>query len=204
MGKRRETAGIEPFVRAKDIEAKFPAVAMFDPRYPHNVGAAIRAASCFDVKQVWLQGDRVAKQVWEGKRIPREERMKGFSDVEIVLENRPFDHFPTGVTPVAVELLPGSENLFTFEHPKDAVYVFGPEDGGVPQQVRGMCHRRVFIPTNHCTNLAAAVYLLLYDRAMKEYLNGDRPALTIQQQLEGEYRPQLGLGWPSDDNPEFR
>jgi tRNA(Leu) C34 or U34 (ribose-2'-O)-methylase TrmL len=29
-----------------------PAVVMIDPKFPHNVGAAIRAASCWGVRQV--------------------------------------------------------------------------------------------------------------------------------------------------------
>ena len=29
------------------------------------------------------------------------------------------------------------------------------------------CHRFIVIPSRHCVNLAAAVYLVLYDRAAK-------------------------------------
>ena len=36
-----------------------PAVALVDPKFPHNVGAAVRAASCYGVRQVWFSGDRV-------------------------------------------------------------------------------------------------------------------------------------------------
>lgn len=193
-----------PFQQAKDVQAVTPAVLLYDPRYPHNVGAAVRACSCFGLKQVWLTGRRVADKVIASKRLPREERMKGFQDVQIVLENRPFDYFPRDATPVAVELLNGSENLAGFEHPEKPIYVFGPEDGGVPSEARSRCHRRVFIPTLHCTNLAAAVYLVLYDRHLKEIQAGKKPLLTIQEQLVGEYRPQLGLGWPSDDDPIFQ
>jgi tRNA(Leu) C34 or U34 (ribose-2'-O)-methylase TrmL len=205
MGKKRqrEAGDITPFVAASAVKAQTPSVVMYDPRYPHNVGAALRACSCFKVGQVWVTGQRVAKKVWDGKRIPREERMKGFSEVDVVLEDRPFDYFPKDATPVAVELLSGSENLATFEHPENPVYVFGPEDGGVPSVARSLCHRRVFIPTLHCTNLAAAVYLILYDRHLKRIQRGQEPVLTIEQQLSGEYRPSLGLGWPNDDNPEF-
>lgn len=167
-----------------------PAIVMHDPRYPHNVGAAVRACSCFDVKQVWLTGKRVADKVWAAKRIPREERMKGFSDVRLILEDRPFNYFPKGVVPVAVELLEGSENMLTFEHPPNAVYVFGPEDGSVPRTVRGFCHRRVFIPTKHCTNLGAAVYLVLYDRLIKRFLTGAAEALPMKDMIAGESR-----GW---------
>jgi tRNA(Leu) C34 or U34 (ribose-2'-O)-methylase TrmL len=172
-----------------------PAIVMFDPRDPFNVGAAVRAASCFGVSQVWITGQRCAKAVWEQNRIPREERIKGFADVDIILDDRPLDYFKN-VTPVAVELLPSSENLLIFEHPENAIYLFGPEDGSVPSNIRGLCHRRVFIPTRHCTNLGAAIYLLLYDRLVKRYLSGLETALPIGEVLA---EPR---GWPVN-NPVF-
>jgi tRNA(Leu) C34 or U34 (ribose-2'-O)-methylase TrmL len=172
-----------------------PAIIMLDPRDPFNVGAAVRAASCFGVSQVWVTGQRCAKAVWQQNRIPREERMKGFADVDIILDDRPLEYFENA-TPVAVELLYGAENLLVFEHPENAIYLFGPEDGSVPNNVRGLCHRRVFIPTRHCTNLGAAIYLLLYDRLVKRYLNGLETALPITEVL-AEQR-----GWPAN-NPDF-
>lgn len=197
MGKLRHQ-DLAPFHPAVGL-AKLPAIVLTDPRYPHNVGAAVRACSCFGVEQVWVTGRRVADQVWSAKRLPREERMKGFSDVRMVLEDRPFDHFPAGAVPVAVELLPGAENLLTFEHPENAIYIFGPEDGSVPTKVRGHCHRRIFIPTKHCTNLGAAVYLILYDRMLKGYLNGDVPLMPLAECLKDD-RP---TGWAVDDDPDF-
>jgi tRNA(Leu) C34 or U34 (ribose-2'-O)-methylase TrmL len=198
MGKLRQQ-DIAPFKWAKTVTPSLPAIVLTDPRYPHNAGAAVRACSCFGVEQVWLTGKRVAKQVWESKRIPREERMKGFNDVSIILEDRPFDHFPKNAIPVAVDLIPGAENLLAFEHPENAVYVFGPEDGSVSHRMRSKCHRRVFIPTKHCTNLGAAVYLLLYDRMMKGYLNGDVPAMSLAEALKDD----RDTGWAVDDHPAF-
>lgn len=189
-----ESGGVRwPFKAAQP--GTFPALVMCDPRDPFNVGAAIRAASCFGVSQVWVSGKRCAEKVWAQKRLPREERMKGFRDVDILLDDAPLDYFP-GAVPIAVELLENSENLLSFEHPANAVYVFGPEDGSVPHSIRGRCHRRVFIPTRHCTNLAAAVYLLLYDRMLKQYWGGAADCLPIGQTLA---EPR---GWP-DNNPLF-
>lgn len=190
---------MSPFKKPRDVTAVTPSIVLIDPRYPHNVGAAVRACSCFGVPQVWLTGRRVADKVLEAQRLPREERMKGFSDVQLVLEDRPFEHFKN-VVPVAVELLDGSENLLTFEHPENAVYIFGPEDSSIPVPVRKLCHRRVFIPTRHCTNLGAAVYLMLYDRLVKNHARGLAPALPIEQTL-AENR---GAGWAVDDNPNFQ
>lgn len=147
-------------------EGKYPAILLTNPKYSANVGAALRAASCFGAKQVWWTGNRV--RLDDGQRLPREERLKGYRDVEIRQFDYPFEHYQ-GATPVAIELLPNSECLFDFVHPENAVYVFGPEDGSIDQVSRRFCHRFVSIPTKHCTNLAAAVYLVLYDRVMKHY-----------------------------------
>jgi tRNA(Leu) C34 or U34 (ribose-2'-O)-methylase TrmL len=173
--------------KRKAPEGKTPAIALVNPKYPHNVGAAVRAASCFGAKQVWWTGERVRLDT--KKRLPREERMKGYQDVEMVHFDHVFEQFPR-VTPVAIELRPGSETLPLFEHPDNALYVFGPEDGSIPSVVLQHCHRFVVIPTRHCINLAAAVYLVLYDRLVKT-----TPALTITEALN-EYRHGFA---PDDD-----
>jgi hypothetical protein len=90
-----------------------------------------------------------------------------------------FDVFDTGVVPVAVELRRRAESLIDFVHPVQAVYVFGPEDGSLDPAVLGLCHRFVVIPTRHCTNLAAAVYTVLYDRHAKAVRAGVEPANSV-------------------------
>ncbi len=160
-----------------------PAVCLVDPKFAANVGAIQRAASCFSVRQLWFTGNRI--QLEDGVRLPREERMKGYKDVQLIQYDYPFDHFK-GCTPVAIELLPNSECLFDFEHPENALYVFGPEDGSIDQVSRRHCHRFVSIPTLHCTNLAAAVYIVLYDRALKIYQKtGVKPELNEQRGMLG-------------------
>ena len=166
-----------------------PAVALFNPKYPHNVGAALRACSCWGVAQLWWTGDRVTLDVRRGERLPREERMKGYRNVEMVRDDRVFNRFEAGrVTPVAVELRPAAESLVTFEHPEEALYVFGPEDGSLPKPVRLLCHRFVVIPTHHCLNLAAAVNVVLYDRRLKRHLAGLEPVGPVRELLREHRR----------------
>jgi tRNA(Leu) C34 or U34 (ribose-2'-O)-methylase TrmL len=153
-----------------------PAVILFNPKYAYNVGAALRAASCFGVQQLWYTGDRIDGDLALRNRLPREERMKGYQDVNLCGCDYPFERFKDGVTFVAVELLPQSECLTFFDHPEDVVYVFGPEDGGLTQVVRKQCHRFITIPSAHCLNLAAAVNVVLYDRRAKRQLAGLDPA----------------------------
>jgi tRNA(Leu) C34 or U34 (ribose-2'-O)-methylase TrmL len=168
-----------------------PAVALIDPKYPHNVGAALRACACWGVGQLWWTGRRVTLDLRRGERLPREERMKGYRSVQATRDDRVFDRFAAGaVTPVAVELLPRAESLVGFEHPADALYVFGPEDGGLPRPIRLLCHRFVSIPTHHCLNVAAAVNVVLYDRRVKRHLAGVEPLGTLRETLR-EHRGPL-------------
>jgi tRNA(Leu) C34 or U34 (ribose-2'-O)-methylase TrmL len=149
-----------------------PAIALIDPKYPHNVGMVVRLASCYGLRQVWFTGDRVSLCPARGERLPREERMKGYRDVEIIHHEYLFDQFPADVVPVAVEVRAGSEPLHAFEHPESALYVFGPEDGSIPKPLVPRCHRFVVIPTRHCLNLATAVATVLWDREYKRFLAG--------------------------------
>ena len=61
----------------------------------------------------------------------------------------------------------GASALPQFTHPEKAVYVFGPEDGSLPQEVVDKAHHVVYVPTVGCMNLAATVNVVLYDRLAK-------------------------------------
>lgn len=150
--------------RMENGRLKTPSVVLINPKYPHNVAGAIRACSCFGVPSLIWTGDRVDPENYS--RLPREERMKGYRDVEWKHEDRPFDVLQ-GI-PVCIEIHENSILLPSFSHPPNAIYLFGPEDGGVPQVFRRFCHFFVSIPSYHCLNLAAALNVVLYDRAIKE------------------------------------
>jgi tRNA(Leu) C34 or U34 (ribose-2'-O)-methylase TrmL len=147
-----------------------PSIAMVNPKYTRNIANAIRAASCFGIKQLWYTGNRI--KIDDKVRLPREERMKGYKDVQLIQYDYFIDQFED-VTPVAIEVRPNSELLTTFEHPKNPLYIFGPEDGSIDKTYLHHCHRFVIIPSCHCTNLAAAIYIVLYDRLCKMHLNGE-------------------------------
>lgn len=158
-------------------EGLYPAVALTNPKFERNVAGIVRACSCYGVRQLWWSGNRVQIDP-SRKRLPREERLRGYKDVELRHYDNFFDQFDSDVVPVAVELMPNSESLVSFEHPKKALYVFGPEDGSISQMHLRHCHRFIAIPSRHCLNLSAAVYTVLYDRQMK--LN---PEATIYDTL---------------------
>jgi tRNA(Leu) C34 or U34 (ribose-2'-O)-methylase TrmL len=141
------------------------AVLLIDPKYGHNLGAVVRAAAVFDVPEVRWTGWRADREVTA--RLPREERLRDYKrKVSFCREGRerPIDLFVRrGFTPVAIERRDNYEVLGTFEHPANALYVFGPEDGDLERGTLTACHRFVQIPGG-CLNLGAAVNVVLYDR----------------------------------------
>ena len=151
------------------------------PKYPHNVAAAIRAASCFGIDTLLWTGHRF--EFKDGERLPREERMKGYADVTFREDERPLETLPG--TPVCIELTPSARSLTDFQHPEDAIYVFGPEDGSVPWQYRRLCHHFVYIPSQHCLNLSAAINVVLYDRAAKRQVSGAALGYNIDSEQRG-------------------
>lgn len=155
-----------------------PSIALVNPKNAVNVGMVVRLASCYGFKQVWWTGNRVNLDLEGKRRLPREERMKGYADVDMIQHDMFLDQFDRDVVPVAIEVRDNSENLFEFEHPEKAVYIFGPEDGSIHKPYLVKCHRFVVIPTKHCLNLATAVSTVMWDRAYKQYLKGERDVIT--------------------------
>lgn len=163
----------------------FAAVLLCNPKSPYNVGGVLRACHIFGVSDLCWSGERVkdsqdlarftgtyAKSKW---RLPREERMKEYQSVawsRLAESPPPLSILPNiakGVVPVAVEVKESAESLTTFDHPENALYVFGPEDGSIPKAIQAECHRFVTIPSSNRTplNLAVAVNIVLYDRFTK-------------------------------------
>ena len=82
--------------------------------------------------------------------------------VTCMLEDTPDD-----LKIICVEFAEGAIPLPEFQHPKNAFYVFGPEDGSISQSVIDNADAVIYVPTNGCMNLAATVNVVLYDRLTK-------------------------------------
>lgn len=173
------------------VKPETPAVVLLDPRDAYNVGNAQRACSNWGVNQLWWTGTRVTTDLQGGERLPREERMKGWANVALINHQRPFDAFKS-LKPrvIGVELFKGAQNLFHYQHPLDAIYVFGPEDGSIHDSVKHLCHEFVMAPTHHCMNLAAAVNVVLAFRRLSLIQQGLEEEMPVNEYLR-EHRGVL-------------
>lgn len=137
-------------------------IGLVNPKSPENVGMVMRAAGCYEANKVF----------YTGKRFDRARQF--FTDTKNMHEKIPLQStedllttVPEDMKIVAVELVEGATPLIHFQHPKQAYYIFGPEDGSLTQTVLDACDHVVYIPTIGCMNLAATVNVVLYDRLAK-------------------------------------
>ena len=140
----------------------YVAIALTDPKSPSNVGAVMRAAGCYQANDVLYSGLRYAKAA------------KFNTDTKSISDKIPLSHVDDffaqkadDVKVICVDLVEGATPLPQFTHPEKALYIFGPEDGTISQQVIDHADHVVYVPTVGCMNLAASVNVLLYDRLAK-------------------------------------
>ncbi|HHP0459233.1 RNA methyltransferase [Vibrio harveyi] len=137
-------------------------IGLYNPKSPTNVGAVLRAAGCYDAAQVRYNGTRYSRAVkFQTDTQNSQERIQ-LVEMEDLTANVAND-----VEIVCVELVVGATALPHFTHPENAIYVFGPEDGSLPQEMVDKAHHVVYVPTHGCMNLAATVNVVLYDRMAK-------------------------------------
>ncbi|MEH6579583.1 MAG: RNA methyltransferase [Amphritea sp.] len=140
-------------------------VGLSNPKSPTNVGAVMRAAGCYQVDSVLYTGQRYARAAQfhtDTKDVTRSIPLTG---VECLL-----DSIAPEMAVVCVDLVEGATPLPLYEHPQNAFYIFGPEDGTIDQAIVDRADAVVYVPTIGCMNLAASVNVVLYDRLAKSEL----------------------------------
>jgi tRNA(Leu) C34 or U34 (ribose-2'-O)-methylase TrmL len=168
-------------------------IALCNPKSPSNVGAVMRAAGCYAAEAIYYSGsrfERAEKYQQDTRKIVQKVPLQGLDD------------FTRLATPrhklVCIELVDGAVPLPDYQHPEHAVYIFGPEDGSIDQQLVDAADDVVYIPTIGCMNLAATVNVVLYDRLAKQNL-----AIDHRQRVRAsrDVNNRLKLRRPQNRNP---
>lgn len=147
----------------KNKRRGYAAVGLYKPKNSINVASALRACGCYGASMLAISGERYKRQG---------------ADTQLAYKSMPLIHvedlkssIPYGCVPVAVDIIDGAIPLPLYEHPERAFYIFGPEDGTLGKNVVSWCRDTIYVPTNFCMNLAAAVNVVLYDRLSKSMSN---------------------------------
>lgn len=144
------------------FQANYVSIGLINPKSPTNVGAVMRSAGCFQADAIFYTGkryDRAAKFNTDTHDIRKSIPLTCVENLaELVDNNQKI---------VCVELVEDAIALPNFTHPESALYIFGSEDGNIPQNLINISDFVVYIPTIGCMNLAQTVNVVLYDRLVK-------------------------------------
>jgi tRNA G18 (ribose-2'-O)-methylase SpoU len=138
---------------------------------PRNVGNLLRSAHSFGASFFFTVNPEV------------DVAAMGATDTSGAFDHLPFYNFdtpeeiilPRHTAVVAVELLDESIDLPSFRHPKQAVYVLGPELGNVSPRMLARCDHVIKIPMKFCVNVGVAGAIVMYDRLLSMGRFADRP-----------------------------
>lgn len=142
----------------------YAAVGLVNPKHSTNVGSVLRAAGCYAVDLIAVEGQRGQNSLVTSAAT---DTMKAWRHIPTLMTDDVFSVIPVGCVPVAVDLVPDAVSLVDFVHPESAFYIFGPEDGTLGAKHAKLGMARVMVPTHRCMNLAATVNVVLYDRLAK-------------------------------------
>lgn len=141
-------------------------VGIYQPKNGWNIGAVMRSAGCFGASFVVASGDRFKSHNADFRNMDTEMARKRIPLFLGVPSLYPF--IPHDCEIVVLERNKESVSLPEFSHPRRSFYVFGPEDGEVPDDLFGGREKHsVHIPSSGSLNLGSAAYITMYDRIAK-------------------------------------
>jgi tRNA(Leu) C34 or U34 (ribose-2'-O)-methylase TrmL len=136
-------------------------IGIYETKEDTNVGTLWRSAMNFGADFIFTIGKRYKKQRSDTTKTWRNIPLYHYEDYADFIA-----HTPKDAELVFIEQTDGAHQLKNFSHPKQAIYILGAEDYGVPEDLM-FGHRKVEIETPMCLNVAAAGSIVMYDRSIK-------------------------------------
>ena len=172
---------------------RFVAVGLHRPSRPENIGGVLRAADVYGVELLVLGGGALPPDALGHPT----DTTEAWRRIPVVCADEVLDALPEECVSVAVERVAEATPLPEFEHPESAAYVFGPENGSLDESILECCTHVVCIPGHECSNLAAAVNVVLYDRIAKRWshmCDAFPPTDGLLRGVRGGYAARLDCG----------
>jgi tRNA(Leu) C34 or U34 (ribose-2'-O)-methylase TrmL len=137
-------------------------IILYMPKNDFNIGHVLRSAHCFGANFITIIGKRYSYAATDTYNTTNEIPLFTVSEFHKNI-------IPHNYEPIVVEITPESESIIQFKHPKQCVYIFGPEDGSIPIEI-SQKYKNIHIPTNGCMNLGMCAHVTLYDRMYKNII----------------------------------
>lgn len=145
-----------------------PASLLFiNPKFSVNIGTMARNAELLGFEKLYI-----SQYGRTGKRVGATDTAKSFlrigefieDDIQLIKQYQ-----NNGDAVLAVELDDKAQDVSTFDHPKDALYIIGSEDKGISEEVLNMVDKTLVVPAEKpwSYNAADAAAIVMYDRYVK-------------------------------------
>jgi tRNA G18 (ribose-2'-O)-methylase SpoU len=128
----------------------------------HNYGSLFRTAQVFGADFIFLIGCRFKQQATDTMKSWRHMPLFNYDTFDDFNKHRPFD-----CRLIGIEMHPSAVPIKTFVHPKQACYLLGSEDNGLPNEVMKACQQVIYLPGERSLNVAVAGSIILFDRLNK-------------------------------------
>jgi len=141
-------------------------IGLLNPKSPENVSSVQRAAGNYSAGIIFYTGSRYPRALALNPDTPKMGRQIG-KNISLQAVDNLIDAALPGSKIICIEFAENAQPLPAFQHPHNAYYIFGPEDGNLSQDIIDQADAVVYVPTQGCMNLAASVNVVLYDRLAK-------------------------------------
>lgn len=128
----------------------------------HNYGTLFRTAQLFGADFIFLIGARFKPQASDTMKSWRHIPTFEYKDFKDFNAHRPYD-----CKLIGIELVDYAMPLKDYKHPKQACYLLGSEDNGLPKEAIQACQDILILPGDRSLNVAVAGSIVLYDRITK-------------------------------------
>jgi len=137
-------------------------IGIYHPKTIENIGTLWRSGHNFGADFIFTIGARYKKQPSDTTKAERHIPLFYYDTWDEFLGTK-----PTEAQLVFIEQADGATKLGSFAHPEQSIYILGAEDKGIPEEImKG--HRKVFIDSPMCLNVAVAGSIVMYDRASRK------------------------------------
>lgn len=126
----------------------------------HNMGNLLRTSYAFGASYFFTVSADYSK------RELREADTSGATSSLPVYDYAGIDDLkvPSGAKLVGIELTDDAIDLPNFKHPRQAIYILGPEGGNLDPRLLERCDYTIKIPMRFCVNVGVAGAIVMYDR----------------------------------------
>ena len=134
-------------------------IGVYHPKTAVNIGTLWRSAYQLGAAGIFTIGRRYKKQSSDTYKTFRHIPLRNYIDYDDFNEHRPMD-----AQLIGIEM--DGEPLSEFKHPKQAIYLLGAEDHGLPDIIQEKCNKIISLSAvNRASfNVAVAGSIVIYDR----------------------------------------